>query len=102
MAYLLDIEQLKSGLIIYHRADVKHREWYCRIKVPKIDRYKVVSLKTTDRETAREKAFEHDADVRFRLKHARNARRDQTLEGASGNREEQLLLPPYLRHAQIE
>ena len=69
MAYLLDVEELKSGLIMYHRSDVKHRRWYCRIKVPHADRYKVVSLKTTDRETAREKAFEHDADVRFRLKH---------------------------------
>jgi len=46
MAYLLDVEQLKPGLIIYHRADVRHRQWYCRVKVPNTDRYKVVSVRT--------------------------------------------------------
>ncbi|MGH6878364.1 MAG: tyrosine-type recombinase/integrase, partial [Rhizomicrobium sp.] len=33
------------------------------------DRYKTVSLKTTDIDAARERAFDHDADVRFRVKH---------------------------------
>ena len=40
-----------------------------RMKIPKADRYKTVSLKTTDIEVARERAFDQDADVRFRLKH---------------------------------
>lgn len=43
--------------------------WYCRMKMPKADRYKTVSLKTTDLDVARERAFEQDADIRFRLKH---------------------------------
>ena len=69
MAFLLDAEELKSGLILFRRADVKHRNWYCRVKLPRADRYKVVSLKTADKGAAREKAFEYDADMRFRIKH---------------------------------
>lgn len=69
MAFLEDIAELKTGLIIFRRADVKHRNWYCRIRVPTSDRYKVVSLKTSDINAAKDKAFEYDADVRFRLKH---------------------------------
>ncbi|MGD0192455.1 MAG: site-specific integrase [Rhizomicrobium sp.] len=69
MAFLLDAEELKSGLIIFRRADVKHRNFYCRIKLPHADRYKVVSLKTPDREAARDRAFDYDADIRFRIKH---------------------------------
>ncbi len=69
MAFLVDAEVLKPGLIIFRRADVKHRNFYCRVKLPKADRYKLVSLKTADRGAAREKAFDYDADVRFRIKH---------------------------------
>jgi integrase len=69
MAFLVDTQELKPGLIIFRRADVKHRNWYCRIKVPHGDRYKSVSLKTADIDAAREKAFDQDADVRFRIKH---------------------------------
>ncbi len=69
MAFLVDTQELKPGLIIFRRADVKHRLWYCRIKVPKTDRYKTVSLKTADIDAARERAFDQDADVRFRIKH---------------------------------
>ncbi|MHB1206575.1 MAG: hypothetical protein ACYCZX_13475 [Rhodospirillaceae bacterium] len=69
MAFLQDIDEIKTGLIIFRRADVKHRNWYCRVKVPASDRYKVVSLKTPNHELAREKALECDADIRFRLKH---------------------------------
>lgn len=69
MSFLLDAEELKPGLIIFRRADVKHDKWYCRVKLPKADRYKVVSLKTEDRVAAREKAFDYGADVRFRIKH---------------------------------
>src|ERR1700686_4128981 len=69
MAFVTDKEELKPGLIIFRRADVKHRNWYCRVKLPKADRYKTVSLKTADIDAARERAFDHDVDVRFRLKH---------------------------------
>jgi integrase len=69
MAFVTDKEELKPGLVIFRRADVQHRNWYCRVKLPKADRYKTVSLKTADVNTAREQAYDHDADVRFRLKH---------------------------------
>jgi len=69
MAFLVDTQELKPGLIIFRRADVKHRNWYCRVKLPEQDRYKTVSLKTADIDAARERAFDHDADVRFRVKH---------------------------------
>jgi integrase len=69
MAFLIDSHELKTGLVIFRRADVKHRNWYCRIKVPRTDRYKTVSLKTADIDAARERAFDQDADVRFRIKH---------------------------------
>jgi hypothetical protein len=39
------------------------------MKMPNADRYKTVSLKTTDLDGARERAFDHDADIRFRLRH---------------------------------
>ena len=69
MAFVTDKEELKPGLIIFRRADVQHSNWHCRVKVPKADRYKTVSLKTPDINLARERAFDHDADVRFRIKH---------------------------------
>jgi integrase len=69
MAFLIDTQELKPGLVIFRRADVKHRNWYCRVRLPKMDRYKTVSLKTSDVDAAREKAFDQDADVRFRIKH---------------------------------
>jgi hypothetical protein len=69
MAFIDDKEELKPGLVIFRRTDVQHRNWYCRVKLPKADRYKTISLKTADKETARERAFDQDADVRFRLKH---------------------------------
>lgn len=69
MAFLVDTQELKPGLIIFRRADVKHQNWYCRIKVPRTDRYKTVSLKTADIDAARDRAFDQDADVRFRIKH---------------------------------
>ena len=69
MAFITDKEELKPGLIIFRRADVEHRNFYCRIKLPKADRYKTYSLKTADINAARERAFDHDADVRFRIKH---------------------------------
>jgi integrase len=69
MAFLVDTQELKPGLVIFRRADVKHRQWYCRIKIHKTDRYKTVSLKTADIDAARERAFDQDADIRFRIKH---------------------------------
>ena len=69
MAFITDKEELKPGVILFRRGDVGHQNWYCRIKLPKADRYKTVSLKTTDLHKARERAFDVDADVRFRLKH---------------------------------
>lgn len=69
MAYLKDVEQLKTGLIIYRRPDVKHQDWYCRIKLANERRYKTLALGTSDVKLAREKAFEQETDFRFRKKH---------------------------------
>ena len=69
MAFVTDKSELKPGLILFRRGDVEHRMWYCRMKMPKADRYKTVSLKTTDIDVARDRAFDQDADIRFRLKH---------------------------------
>ena len=48
MAFVTDKTELKPGLVLFRRGDVDHRMWYCRMKIPKADRYKTVSLKTTD------------------------------------------------------
>ena len=48
MAFVTDKEILKPGLVIFRRGDVAHRDWYCRVKLPKADRYKTISLKTSD------------------------------------------------------
>jgi integrase len=68
MTFLLDPQELKTGLIIFRRGDVKHRNWYYRIKLPRGDRYKTVCLKTSDVDAAKERAFDEDADLRFRIK----------------------------------
>jgi integrase len=69
VAFITDKEQLKSGLIIFRRGDVAHRNFYCRVKLPREDRYKTIALRTADPTAAREQAFDADADVRFRIKH---------------------------------
>ena len=69
MAFIIDKEELKAGLILFRRGDVAHRNFYCRIKLPKEDRYRTISLNTADRESARDRAFDQDADIRFRVKH---------------------------------
>lgn len=69
MTFHLDAQELKPGLIVFRRADVAHKNWYCRISVPNTGRYKTLSLKTPDLNEARAKAFDHDADIRFRVKH---------------------------------
>ncbi len=68
-AFMYDVEEIKPGLIVFRRRDVKHRNFYCRIKVPHQNRYKIVSLKTPETVTAHARALEEDADLRFRLKH---------------------------------
>lgn len=68
MTFVTDKEVLKPGLIIFRRADVQHRNWYCRVKVPKEDRYKTVSLKTDDINAARAQAWDHDGEVRYASK----------------------------------
>jgi len=69
MTFLIDVKELKTGLILFRRSDVQHNNWYCRIKLPDEDRYKIVSLKTADINAATDRAFDEDADLRFRLKH---------------------------------
>jgi integrase len=68
-AFIVDPQELKPGLIIFRRSDVKHGKWYCRVKVPQENRYKTVSLKTANIGEARDMAFDLDADIRFRKKH---------------------------------
>jgi hypothetical protein len=69
MTFLIETQELKSGLIIFQRGDVAHKNWYCRVRIPQSNRYKTISLKTANLEEAKERAFEHDADIRFRIKH---------------------------------
>lgn len=67
--FIVDKEELKPGLILFRRSDVAHRNWYCRVKVPKEDRYKTVSLKTADINAARDLAWDQDGEVRYAVKH---------------------------------
>ncbi|MDI1227945.1 MAG: site-specific integrase [bacterium] len=69
MVFVVDSEELKPGLRLFRRGDVKHRNWYCRMKLPKEDKYKTVSLKTANIQDARDRAFDLDAELRFKLKH---------------------------------
>lgn len=67
--FITDKEELKPGLILFRRTDVKHHNWYCRVKVPKEDRYKTVSLKTANLQEARSLAWEQESEVRYAIKH---------------------------------
>lgn len=67
--FIIDKEVLKPGLILFRRSDVAHRNWYCRVKVPKEDRYKTVSLKTENINDARAMAWEQETEVRYAIKH---------------------------------
>ncbi|CAH0498164.1 site-specific integrase [Novosphingobium sp. CECT 9465] len=69
MSFILDKEQVKKGLIIFRRGDVAHDEFYCRVRIKNEDRYKTISLHTSDRQTARDLALEADSDIRNRLKY---------------------------------
>ena len=76
--------ELKPGLIIFRRGDVEHRMWYCRMKMPKADRYKTVSLKTSDKEASRERDFDQDAAIRSsrnRLRPIIRSHRSSALRG---------------------
>ena len=68
MAFIEDAQELKPGLVIFRRGDVAHRRWYCRVKLPKEDRYKTISLKTADVDAAKERAFDQDSEIRYRIK----------------------------------
>ena len=65
--FIVDKEEIYDGLIIFRRADVQHRKWYCRIKLPKAERYKTISLKTADESTARQLAIKQDMKIQARL-----------------------------------
>ena len=69
MAFVTDKEELKPGLVIFRRGDVAHRNFYCRVKLPKEDRYKTFSLKTPEIVTARQLAYRKEADIEFRIEH---------------------------------
>jgi integrase len=49
MTFIIDKEQIKSGLIIFRRGDVGHDGYYCRVRIQNEDRYKTISLRTSDR-----------------------------------------------------
>jgi len=67
--FLIDKLELHPGLIIFLRGGVKHHNWYCRIKIPKEDRYKTISLKTADIDEAKKKATRHSYDIETRIQH---------------------------------
>lgn len=64
---MLDRTEIQSGIIIYRRSDVVHHDWYCRLKVPKQNRYKYVSLDTPDMKLARDKAVHEYARLLFKV-----------------------------------
>jgi integrase len=68
MGFMLDTEELKPGLVIFRRADVKHRRWYCRVRLPGSAQYKTVALATANAIEARDKAYDQDAELRFRIR----------------------------------
>jgi integrase len=67
MAFLVDKQELHEGLIIFRRSDVGHRNWYCRVKIPNADRYKTLSLKTSDINEAKKMAFREVVVIETRL-----------------------------------
>jgi integrase len=62
-------EELKPGLVIFHRGDLGKRHWYCRVRLTQGDKYKTVFLKTADINQARSMTFDQDAELRFMIKH---------------------------------
>lgn len=67
--FMVDVHKLKSGLIIYRRSDVQHKNWYCRIKLPQQDRYKRISLKTANIDDAKVAALRHDIAIETKMEH---------------------------------
>ena len=67
--FIIDKETLYPGLVLFRRADVQHRNWYCRVKLPKAERYKTFSLKTDKITEARELADDHAREIRYQIKH---------------------------------
>jgi len=63
---MADTTEVRPGLVIFRRTDVKHGNWYCRIKIPEKDAYKFISLKTALEAEARERA--RDAAIRVEVK----------------------------------
>jgi len=64
---MLNKQELKPGLVIFQRSDVKHKDWHCRMKVPDQDRYKLFSLNTTDVNAARTEAFKQETRMHIKL-----------------------------------
>jgi integrase len=67
MVFMLDKQELKPGLVIFRRKDVNHRNWYCRLKIPNVDRYKTIALETTDINAAKEEAFKQDYRLQVKI-----------------------------------
>lgn len=65
--FLTDVQKLSSGLILFRRSDVQHKNWYCRIKVPKTNRYKTISLKTPDEREAKNMALRHEVAIDIKV-----------------------------------
>ena len=68
-SFIKDKEVVKKGVNIFRRGDVAHDNFYCRVRIENEDRYKTISLGTADRQTARDRAMDKDADMRFRVMH---------------------------------
>ena len=69
MSFMKDTKELKPGLVIFRRSDVQHDNFYCRVKLPNEDRYKFIALDTPNAGEASSKAFDQDAELRFKIKH---------------------------------
>jgi len=64
---MLNKQELIPGLVIFQRSDVKHKEWYCRLKVPEQDKYKVFSLETEIFNEARIKAVKEESRMQIKI-----------------------------------
>ena len=64
---MLNKQELKPGLVIFQRSDVQHNDWYCRIKVPNVDKYKLCSLKTTDVNAAKSAAWKEEGKIQGKV-----------------------------------
>lgn len=64
---MVNKQELKPGLVIFQRSDVKHSKWHCRIKVPDKDLYKLLSLDTTDVNAAKQEAFRQEIKLHVKV-----------------------------------